>query len=338
MGRQVKTDGSVTVVVPVYNREAYIKDCVQSIQNQTYAHLKIIVVDDGSSDNTVALVEELQRQDDRIKLRQHETNTGSMNKALHDSILECDTEFFTWIGSDDTYIPEAVEVFVGHHRQNTSVDYVSSNLKMTREGHPFCIYCQNVWPKLEGFSSINPIVQHNAKSYATVVYKFLCPPFPWNGMWKMRFFIREDITWIEYKGNTWSPDTLNGLYFFSKGMTMAHCNQSPLIVYRLHEKQDTCTGMISEQIRCDSILIEAVHEWFSPEVFLDKSVDEKGKNEEYISRLKTLIEHHQSRHPSSEKLKSALSDVATKALIFMWEKKIGYDSFSEEKTFFTSLV
>ena len=58
--------GQVTIVVPVYNREALIGPCLDSIIAQTYENLKIIVVDDGSTDSTVARVKRYAEEDDRI--------------------------------------------------------------------------------------------------------------------------------------------------------------------------------------------------------------------------------------------------------------------------------
>lgn len=336
MPRSVTKNGTVTVVVPVYNREGFIVDCVKSILSQTYSNLKVIVVDDGSTDNTVRVVRNLQKSDSRLHLRVHEQNTGSMNAALEREILDCDTEYFTWIGSDDTYIPSAIELLVSQHLQNAEVDYVSCDLKMTREGHDHCNYCGSAWPNWTGYTSLNPLTQFDAKSYVSLVYRSLCPPFPWNGMWKTKFFIDNDITWIEYKGNTWSPDTLNGLHFFAHGMKMLHYNEFPLIIYRLHETQDTVTGAVSEQIRCDITLIDAIFEWFDTDVFLGEKCDDSAKHTAYINRLKSLLTHHEARFQESDKLKLALSRIAVHALTYMWEHRMPKDE--ESKSFFEAYL
>ena len=58
----------LSVIVPVYNGEKYIKDCLESIINQTYKDLQIIVVNDGSTDNTEAIVGEIADKDSRVQL------------------------------------------------------------------------------------------------------------------------------------------------------------------------------------------------------------------------------------------------------------------------------
>lgn len=58
----------ITVIVPIYNREKYVAETIESIINQTYKNLEIILVDDGSSDNTLSIIKHYERLDSRIKV------------------------------------------------------------------------------------------------------------------------------------------------------------------------------------------------------------------------------------------------------------------------------
>ena len=69
------TQPLVSIVVPVYNVEKYLEKCIQSICKQTYTHLQIIIVDDGSTDSSGALCENYAKQDSRI-LVIHTENHG----------------------------------------------------------------------------------------------------------------------------------------------------------------------------------------------------------------------------------------------------------------------
>ena len=74
----------VTVVVPVYNAEKYLTECLESIQRQTYSNIEIILVDDGSKDSSPALCDAFQKKDNRIKVV-HKMNEGagkSRNKGI----------------------------------------------------------------------------------------------------------------------------------------------------------------------------------------------------------------------------------------------------------------
>lgn len=75
----------VSVLIPVFNVEKYIKDSVQSIRNQTYKNIEIIVIDDGSTDDTFGVVAKIAESDKRIKLFKNEKNIGivkTLNRAL----------------------------------------------------------------------------------------------------------------------------------------------------------------------------------------------------------------------------------------------------------------
>ena len=65
----------VSVIVPVYNREKCIRKCIQSIQNQSYPDLEIIIVDDGSTDKTREICDSMQKEDARISVL-HQKNQG----------------------------------------------------------------------------------------------------------------------------------------------------------------------------------------------------------------------------------------------------------------------
>ena len=68
-------DEKISVIVPVYNVEQYLERCVDSIINQTYKNLEIILVNDGSTDNSGQLCDELAKKDDRIRVI-HKKNGG----------------------------------------------------------------------------------------------------------------------------------------------------------------------------------------------------------------------------------------------------------------------
>lgn len=89
----------VSIIVPVYNVEKYLKKCIQSIINQTYENLEIILVDDGSSDNSGKICDEFAQKDSRIKVI-HKPNGGqadARNKAL--DIMS--GEWVSFVDSDD---------------------------------------------------------------------------------------------------------------------------------------------------------------------------------------------------------------------------------------------
>lgn len=97
----------ITVIVPVFNVEAYIEDCITSILNQTYKNLEIIIVDDGSPDNSINLSKNITKGDNRVKYIVK--SNGGLSDARNTGLREATGEFVTFIDSDDYIAPTYVE-------------------------------------------------------------------------------------------------------------------------------------------------------------------------------------------------------------------------------------
>lgn len=92
-------EAKVSVVIPVYDVEKYIKKCVNSIVNQTYKNLEIIIIDDGSTDNSAKICDELGHRDKRIKVI-HKKNEG-LGLTRDKGICEATGKYIYFIDSDD---------------------------------------------------------------------------------------------------------------------------------------------------------------------------------------------------------------------------------------------
>ena len=118
-------DSLVSVIIPVYNTEAYVKRCLDSITSQTYKNLEIIVVDDGSLDQSGKICEECASQDRRIKLI-HKVNEGS-GYARNAGIDIANGEYILLADSDDYLIDNCIERLVNVAQQE-SADLVQCTL------------------------------------------------------------------------------------------------------------------------------------------------------------------------------------------------------------------
>lgn len=97
----------ISVIVPCYNVENYLKKCVDSILNQTYKNLEIWLVDDGSPDNCGQICDEYSKIDDRIKVI-HKEN-GGLSDARNVAIDQATGEWITFVDSDDYVTDDYVE-------------------------------------------------------------------------------------------------------------------------------------------------------------------------------------------------------------------------------------
>ncbi len=97
----------ISVIIPVYNVEKYLDKCIQSVVNQTYENLEIILVDDGSPDNCPKICDEYAKKDKRIKVV-HKEN-GGLSDARNAGIKYSNGEYLTFIDSDDYIVDNYVE-------------------------------------------------------------------------------------------------------------------------------------------------------------------------------------------------------------------------------------
>ena len=97
----------VSIGVPVYNVEEYLRQCLNSIMEQTFTDFEVIMVDDGSTDNSFSICQEYVAKDNRFKLI-HQENKG-LAGARNTCIKNMHGEFITWIDSDDKVKPDYLE-------------------------------------------------------------------------------------------------------------------------------------------------------------------------------------------------------------------------------------
>lgn len=100
----------VSIIVPTYNGEKYIKKCVESIMNQTYSNIEIIIVNDGSTDSTKKIIEELKRKDNRIKLYSNKNKGVSFSRNF--GIDKSTGEYIFFVDSDDHIKPNTIEIMM----------------------------------------------------------------------------------------------------------------------------------------------------------------------------------------------------------------------------------
>lgn len=97
----------VSIIVPIYNVENYLVDCIESIINQTYKNIEIILINDGSNDNSPKICDEYQKKDKRIKVI-HKQNSG-LSETRNIGLNIAKGEYIYFVDSDDFLEKRAVE-------------------------------------------------------------------------------------------------------------------------------------------------------------------------------------------------------------------------------------
>lgn len=121
----------LSVIVPVYNAERYLKKCIDSIINQTFRDLEIILVDDGSTDNSLEICQECQRMDRRIKIISK--GNGGLIRARKSGLSAAEGNYIGFVDSDDWIESTMYETLVSC-MEDTGGDLVSSGIVREFEG------------------------------------------------------------------------------------------------------------------------------------------------------------------------------------------------------------
>ncbi len=125
--RSLPEGGKVSVVIPCYNQAHFLSDAIQSVLSQTYKDFELIVVDDGSKDDTTKLASSYAAEDPRVRLirQQNRGLAGARNRGL----TESSGEYVVFLDSDDRLLGEALEVGVRELEAHPRCAFVSGQYR-----------------------------------------------------------------------------------------------------------------------------------------------------------------------------------------------------------------
>lgn len=161
----------VSVLVPMYNTEKTIKRCIKSILKQTYTNLEIVLLDDGSKDNTYNIAKEFASQDKRIKLltKQNEKNIGKTRNYL---LNNYSGEYVVWVDSDDVLHKKYVEkLYKAISTTDADLGVCGFNLMFSN----FMLF-RPLFPKIKTFE--------NEKIYSNIILNHKVGFMLWNKIFK----------------------------------------------------------------------------------------------------------------------------------------------------------
>lgn len=144
----------VTVIVPVYNAEKYLRECIESIVSQTLEEIEIFFVDDGSTDESLDILKEYERKDSRISvITQKHTNAGA---ARNKGLSYATGEYLSFLDADDFFEPDMLENAYGKAKKEKAeiVVYRSDAFDMDNNSFKEISYsiCEKYIPDSEVFA------------------------------------------------------------------------------------------------------------------------------------------------------------------------------------------
>lgn len=213
----------ISVIVPVYNVEKYLNKCIDSIINQTYKNLEIILVDDGSTDNSGKICDEYAKKDNRIIVI-HKEN-GGLSNARNAGIKNSQGLYTSFVDSDDYILPNMIDrlykIMIQNQADISICNFTRSKEEMKEETtKKICI---------EKYSQ-----EDYLKKYFKIKYQG-CEYYAWNKLYK-----RELITPDQYPQGLTSEDVLGTYKAILKAKKIVKTNEV-LYVYRINEESITGT-------------------------------------------------------------------------------------------------
>ncbi|WP_157151006.1 glycosyltransferase family 2 protein [Brachyspira sp. SAP_772] len=187
----------VSVIIPVYNVEPYLRECLDSVINQTLKEIEIICIDDCSTDNSYKILEEYAEKDNRIIILKNEKNTGGPSTARNKGIELSKGTYIGFIDADDyiknDYIKNLYDTITKYDTDIVStlnVYYINENNDITYSWYNINKHIKNK-NKLEGKSNINiKQLKYNSEEYPYLV----C----WNKLYKKTSIINNGIKFMPY--------------------------------------------------------------------------------------------------------------------------------------------
>ena len=230
----------ISVIVTIYNREKYLRECLDSLVNQTFEDFEVLMIDDGSTDNSKSIAQEYADKDQRFKLiaSEHIGYPAAKNLGLD----KAQGKYIIFLDSDDSAYPQWLGILYTT-ALNTDADIAS------------CYYDEYYGDKKarepdSDFYLSNPIQLTEATFLKmNLLYYRMCSSYNWNKLIK-----REVYEGIRFRDQVALSDISEGYKIFDKANKVVHIH-FPLVHYRRHKEsigyESTARGLVHHIFRAD---------------------------------------------------------------------------------------
>lgn len=246
----------ISIIVPVYNKEKYLRDCVDSILQQTYKDFELILVDDGSKDSSWNIIKEYADKDERV-VPAHQENAG-VSAARNAGLERAQGKWICFVDADDYLPKDGIQILV-EYGEKSNADIINANATRVEGEKSYKI-----------FNFKNEIVKGN-------IYPRLVHFAPWAQLFKRSIIEEYHLRYI--KGLAYSEDNVFILNYSLYASSIEFVNDS---VYNYRINSDSA-------IQNKDYKKVAYHQmWAAHEVY--KLKDKKSSLRNFIiNRTKILI-------------------------------------------------
>lgn len=228
----------LSIIVPVYNGENFIEDCIDSIINQTLKDIEILIINDGSKDNTLNIIESIAKSDSRIKIL-NQKNSG-VSAARNNGISKSRGKYITFVDADD-YIDKTMYEKMYKKAEEFNSDIVICNVNDVLNGNKKVSLNLN-----EGIIDIRKLTE---SEFLSNEY-FKLGTAVWHKIFKRNLIKENKIKFINYS-EVASEDTLFNYEAMLKAKRL-YCIEEALYDYKINENSLTKSKSAKENMikRC----------------------------------------------------------------------------------------
>ena len=297
----------ISVIVPIYNVEKYLNKCIESIINQSYSNLEIILVDDGSKDNSGVMCDSYLLKDNRIKVI-HKEN-GGLSDARNVGIEKAKGEYIIFIDSDDWIDKKMIETLYNIIKKDNSdisiCDY-------------FLAYSEEIQTQKEDIEIIN---LSNIEALKKIYDKDLgvCMIVAWNKLYKRNLF-KDDIRYPYGKIHEDEFTTYKLLY---KAKKISYINQK---MYYYRQRENSIMNKPFNKKRLDVLEAFEQRSYYMKDIVKDKELYKKTLIEYYGVIIKFYFKYKETYMSDKKTLKKMLKKarkIYIKNIVsFKWNLKL----------------
>ena len=210
----------ISIVTPSFNQGIYIEETIRSVLLQNYPNLEYIIIDGGSSDETVEIIK---KYEDKIKYWVSEPDRGQSH-AINKGLALCTGEIFNWLNSDDTYLQGTLQKVALAFRKDSSIQFVSGyENQVEADGNTYVSKGTYLLDRLEQTIELCEVTQPSTFFRLAAIRKI-------HGVSEDLHYIMDGEMWVKLL-----------LCYGQKNFIKIH---EPLANFRLHENSKTVSNTV----------------------------------------------------------------------------------------------
>ncbi|PRM94464.1 hypothetical protein CJ673_06125 [Aliarcobacter cryaerophilus] len=269
----------VSIIIPIYNSDKYLKRCLDSVVSQSLKEIEIICIDDCSSDKSIKIVEDFTKSDERIKLFKNKRNRG-VSFCRNYGIKIANSEYIGFVDSDDSI----------------NISMYKTMYELAKKDDSCMVICNFRVIDKFGIKEFKTFSKNQTKEFLfqKILSKELMP-HPWNKIYKKELFIKNKIKYLENRVYEDAEATHKLVYYADK---IAICED---ILYNYYINSNSITTSFDYK-KIDDIFYVLK----STKKFLKSEKIFEIYNKEYLSMIKILIKnvlYHLAHQKTSMKFK-----------------------------------